>query len=185
MYHACPGGKTWEDIDKCLRKHGKLHVVRTLADARLVRLDQLENQEWVDAGLYLYAESKGAWKIAGAFFGRGTDYELLDLKPLVVGTHRGFRVDLGQASSLWVQLDGITPMRAVRRAMLTMYCSRERRACTTATRTCEVLVGGRAYWTFHGTERIRGHEIAIEGDRRHAGSWCAQAERVFLGWPQR
>ena len=46
-------------------------------------------------------------------------------------------------------------------------------------------VDGGAYWTFRGVHHVKGNnEIAVLGDRRFAGPFCAQAERVFLGWPQ-
>ena len=184
MYYACPAAKTWDDVTKCLKKHGRPALVKQLAGAKLVRLDQQESAQWVDGGLYLYVEYKGQWKIAGAFFGRGTDYELLDLRPLTIGKTTGFRFDIGQASMLYVQLDGLTTQAATRRAYQTMFCSPTNNYCTQAVRTCEVLVRGRAYWTFRGAMTVNGNEVTIAGDRRNAGPFCSQAERVYLGWPQ-
>ena len=186
LYHLCPRGKTWDDVAKCIAKQGKLAVTRAIQGAKLVRLDQQEDgKEWVDAGVYLYVERQGAWKIAGAFFGRGTDYELIDLRPLVVGTHSGFQIEIGQTTQMWVQLDGITPSRALRRTMQTLYCGGHSNWCAHTIRSCEVLVHGGAYWTFRGSHTIQNNnEVAIVGDRRLAGPFCTQAERVFLGWPQ-
>src|SRR5688572_14163365 len=82
MYYQCPGGKKWDDVAKCLKKHGRPEVVRSLLGAKLVRLDQRESSQWVDGGIYLYVERKGEWKINGTFFGRGTDYELLEFKSI-------------------------------------------------------------------------------------------------------
>ena len=184
MFHACPQGKTWTDVTKCLQKHGRPAIVKQIAGARLVRLDQQESGQWVDGGIYVYVEHQGAWKVSGGFFGRGTEYEMLDFKPLTVGNHTGYRIDIGQASPLWVQLDGVTTQVATRRAYQTMFCSPGHHYCTQATRTCEVLVRGKAYWAFRGAMKLDGNEITIAGDRKLAGPFCAQAERVHLGWPQ-
>lgn len=184
MIHACPTGKTWNDVSACLTKHGRPAIVKQIAGARLVRLDQQESGQWVDGGVYLYVEHQGAWKVAGGFFGRGTQYGLLDLQRLTVGTHTGYRIDIGQATPLWVQLDGVTPQVATRRTYQTMFCSPLNHYCTQAVRTCEVLVRGKAYWAFRGAMKMSGNDITIAGDRKLAGPFCAQAERVHLGWPQ-
>jgi hypothetical protein len=184
MYYACPSGKTWDAVKTCLEKHGRPAVVKQIAGARLVRLDQQESGKWVDGGVYLYVETKKEWKVAGGFFGRGTEYELLDFQPLTIGKHTGYRIDIGQASPLWVQLDGITTQVATRRAYQTMFCSPNNNYCTQTVRTCEVLVRGKAYWAFRGAMKLNGNEVTIAGDRRLAGPFCAQSERVFLGWPQ-
>jgi hypothetical protein len=184
MYYACPKGKSWDDVRKCLDKQGRPAIVKQTGNAKLVRLDQLENGTWVDGGVYLYVEYQKRWKIAGSFFGRGTDYELGKLEPLTVGKHTGYRIELAQASPLYVQLDGLTTQRATRRVYQTMFCSAQGSYCMQATRVCEVLVHGGAYWTFRGAMKLEGNEVTIRGDRKNAGPFCAQAERVYLGWPQ-
>ena len=184
MYYACPSGKTWAAVEKCLKGQGRPIVIKEMHGAKLVRLDQLENNVWVDAGIYLYAEVKSQWKIAGGFFGRGTEYELTDFKTHAVGTHTGWRIEIAQASPLFVQLDGLTTRAATRRAYQTLYCSPTRNYCTQVVKSCEVLVNGHAYWTFRGTSAQEGDQIVITGDRKLAGPYCAQAERVYLGWPQ-
>lgn len=182
--YACPGGKTWSEVATCLGKQGKPSVMRAITGAKLVRLDQLENAVWVDGGLYLYVEQNGQWKAAGAFFGRDSDYEIAQLEPLTIGKHGGYRIDISQATQLFVQIDGLTTQRAIRRAAQTMFCSALTTSCLHVTRACEVLVFGGAYWTFRGKLNIAGNDVTITGDRRSAGPYCAQAERVFLGWPQ-
>lgn len=184
MYYACPKGKTWDEVAKCLKQHGRPAMLKELPGAKLLRLDQQENAKWVDGGIYLYTEAKGGWKVSGSFFGRGTEYELSDVKTLTIGRHTGYRIDVAQASDLYVQLDGLTTQRATRRAYLTLFCSPNTTYCTQAMKSCEVLVHGAAYWTFRGEMKLNGNEIAIPGDRRSAGPFCSQAERVFLGWPQ-
>lgn len=184
MYYACPTGKTWDEVDKCLKKHGRPAIVKQLAGAKLVRLDQHEDGTWVDGGVYLYLEHTRAWRISGSFFGRGSDYEFVDFKPLTVGNHTGYRIDIAQAWPLYVQLDGLTTQRAIRRAYHTLFCSPHASQCQQAVRSCEVLVRGYAYWTFRGQLQIHGTDVTIVGDRRIAGPYCTQAERVNLGWPQ-
>jgi hypothetical protein len=184
MYYACPSGKKWDDVKKCLDKQGRPVILKELAGAKLVRLDQKEGALWVDGGVYLYVDTKREWKIAGSFFGRGTDYELVDVRPLSVGKHAGFRIDIAQASPLYVQLDGLTSQLATRRAYQTLFCSPAASYCAQAIRSCEVLVRGHAYWTFRGDMKLNGNEITIAGDRRLAGPFCSQTERVLLGWPQ-
>jgi hypothetical protein len=184
LYRACPTGKDWPAIEKCIAGQGHLTVLRKLTGAILIRLDQLEGKQWVDAGIYLYTEQKTAWRISGSFFGRGTEYEILHFAPFTAGTARGFRIDIGQASSLWVQLDGVTTLPATRRAYQTMFCSAANQNCLQVTESCEVLVRGHAYWTLRGDIRVAGNEVTIAGDRKLAGPFCMQAERAFLGWPQ-
>ena len=185
MYYACPKGKSWEDVRRCLAGQGRPAVVKQIEieGAKLVRLDQLENGQWVDGGVYLYAERKGEWAIAGSFFGRGTAYEMLQLERMTIGKQVGVRVEIAQASPMFVQLDGLTIRRAVRRAYQTMFCSARGDACTQVTRSCEVLVRGAAYWMFRGELKLEGQEVVVSGDRRLAGPFCVQAERVYLGWP--
>ncbi len=185
MYYACPQGKTWAAVEKCLKGQGRPQVVKQMDGAKLVRLDQIENGLWVDAGIYLYVEVAKQWKIAGGFFGRGTEYELTDFKPFTLGKHTGFRIEIAQASPLFVQLDGLTTRAATRRVYQTLYCSPAREYCTQVVRSCEVLVNGHAYWTFRGTSAQEGDQIVIAGDRKLAGPYCTQAERVYLGWPQK
>jgi hypothetical protein len=184
IYYQCPKGKTWDDVNKCLERHGRPAIVRTLQGAKLVRLDQRENEKWVDGGVYLYIEKNREWKIAGAFFGRGTDYDFLDFKTITIGKHTGHRIDIGQATPLWVQIDGVTSTYALRRSTLSMFCGGIANSCLHLTRSCEVLVRGKAFWAFRGDVQIEGNEVRVPGDRRAAGPFCAQAEKVFLGWPQ-
>lgn len=183
LYYACPKGKTWETVAKCLRTQGRADIVKTVAGGKLVRLDQNEGGKWIDAGVYLYVEDKAGWHIAGMFAGGGTDYELLEFEHLVVGKHTGFRIDIGQASPMFVQLDGLTSSHALRRASMTMFCGGVNNYCLVVTKSCEVLVHGNAYWTFRGAMTINGNEVTVKGDRSYAGPFCTQAERVFLGWP--
>ena len=178
MYYACPKGKTWSDVQQCLAKHGKPAIVKQAEGAKLVRLDQLENGAWVDGGVYLYAESKAGWQIAGSFFGRGSQYELQTLEPITVGKHAGYRIDLAQASPLHVMLDGVTQQRATRRAYQSLFCSPRGRYCAQALRTCEILVRGGVYWTFRGALKVEGTDVTVTGDRTHAGPFCAQSPRV-------
>ncbi len=184
QYYVCPKGKTWDEVAKCLRQHGRPEIVRTLAGAKLVRLDQRDGDKWVDTGLYLYVAQKTGWAAAGNFQGGGTDYELLDLAPLTIGKHTGYRLDIGQATPLYVQLDGVTTSLALRRGTYTLLCNGIDGTCLFVTRNCEVLVHGNAYWTFRGAMTIDGNEVKVAGDRGYAGPFCSQAERVFLGWPQ-
>src|SRR5688572_10201999 len=102
-----------------------------------------------------------------------------------IGTHTGLRIEIGQAAALWVQLDGITSTRAIRRSLHTMFCGGINAWCATTTHQCEVLVHGNAYWAFHGTQVFEGLDLYVRGDRKLAGPFCPQAERVQLGWPQK
>jgi hypothetical protein len=184
MYYACPGGKTWATVQSCLEKQGRLAILKQLEGAKLVRLDQQENGQWVDAGVYLYVEQARSWKVNGGFFGRGSDYELLDFTALTIGKSTGYRIDIGQASQVGIQLDGVTTQLATRRIYQTMFCGPSTRYCTIAVKSCEVLVRGRAYWTFRGSLRVDGNEVTIAGDRRLSGPFCRQPEKQMLGWPQ-
>ncbi len=114
---------------------------------------------------------------------RITDYEVLEFQPLTIGKHTGYRIDIGQAAPLYMQLDGVTTQMALRRTSQVLFCSPLARDCLHTTR-CEALVRGRAFYTFRGVMKIAGNEVTVSGDRRIAGPFCNQAERVMLGWPQ-
>jgi len=87
--------ETWDDVTKCLKKHGRPALVKQLV-ARSSCASTNREHAVVDGGLYLYVEYKGQWKIAGAFFGRGTDYELLDFKPLTIARRPGIASTSGR-----------------------------------------------------------------------------------------
>ena len=113
MVRACPSAPSWEGIDKCLRKHGTPTIIRSLPTAHLVQLQQKSGDTSYDGGVFLYVQQGKEWKLAGIVSNRGTEYDILGFVTVKVGTHVGYRVDVGSVYRMAVQPDGFTTALAM------------------------------------------------------------------------
>ena len=94
IVRACPGGKSWDAVQKCIDRQGKVTVERVLDKAKLVRIVQQVNNVPNDLGVYLYVQdSSGAWHMGGMFDNSGP-YLVTDAKPLTIAKHTGYRIDI-------------------------------------------------------------------------------------------
>lgn len=169
----CPGNENWAKVEACIRRHGQLTIEHADADAKLVRV----RAPSLISGLYLYRH-RAKWEYLGEL-GVYADPELLGFSRVRFGPHAGYRVDAGVASSRGLSLDGVTTISAVFRERFTLVCFEGSFGCFAMTTACDMLVGGKAYYTFRGTLVYDHHELRVVGDRTAAGSICTQAEVVF------
>ena len=177
---------SWNAMATCLGKLGDFQVIRQDGDAKLVRLVQRKqgNIPPRDLGVYLLLQRDHKWRIGG-MYEPGEDYEILDLRQVTINDHTGWRIDLGRDLQLDVQLDDATSQRALLVHKVAVFCPGDGYRCYDAVTACDVLVHGKAYWTFRGKLAIEGTSLKITGDRSNGGSMCAVAERVQLGWPSK
>jgi hypothetical protein len=183
VVRTCRTHKTWEQMSTCLEQHGTLKTLRSGKGLRLVHIVKIENTDRVDMGVYLVLERAGAWHIGGMYSGGSTSFELLAFEPLTIGKHTGHRMELGVTMTSTISPDdGATTIPALWRLRRTLYCAGTSYGCPDATLSCEVLVRGKAVFTFRGRAELDHNSIWIRGDRSKAGP-CAPADRVFHGWP--
>ena len=179
---ACPGGKTWDIVQVCLARQGKLTFERMLPAARLVRIVQNDNGRPLDLGVYLYVQrADKSWHVGGMF--EGTSYSVVDLKPLTLAGHQGYQLDIGVILRTSAAIDGATASRVLLSTKRVLFCAGIDYGCPDATTQCDVVYRGKTLWTFRGTIRFEAGKAVVHGDRSHGGPICVPSKDVFLGWP--
>jgi hypothetical protein len=184
VVRGCPRAATWDAVAACLKKHGSPTVMKTLPMARLVHLELRGNGAASDGGVYLYMQNAKGWRLAGMYQNRGSEYEVLGFEKVTVGTHVGYRVDVGQLMRTQVQPDGFTNVPALFSLHQAMFCGGDSWRCTEVVASCDVFVHGGALWTFRGTVSLAENMVRITGDRSHVGPLCSAPEQEPLGWTQ-
>jgi hypothetical protein len=179
---ACREGKSWAIVEACLARQGKLTAERTLPAAKLVRIVQNNEGTPLDLGVYLYIRrADGSWKIGGMF--EGTAYVVVDLVPLTLQGHAGYRLDIGQIMRSSVSLDGETSVPSILATRRVLFCAGDSYGCPDATTQCDVLIHGKTLWTFRGKLVFEPEKVKVVGDRSRGGQMCVPSEDVYLGWP--
>jgi hypothetical protein len=180
----CPRAKSWDGVEKCLKKIGGSTLLRTLPEARLVSVIDRPGGTTVTA-LALYVQRGKEWILGGLYEARGSEFELLDAATLVVGKHTGYRIEIGDLGRIAISLDGATTVAALLAKRQVLLCGGENYRCTEITTSCDLFVRGGALWSFHGAYKIvDNNTVLVVGDRRIGGSTCAVPEKQFLGWEQ-
>jgi hypothetical protein len=175
----CPRAASWEKLKPCLQRFGEVKVERGEAAGKLVRVGGGPSG-WPMPGLYIYSQHGNALQIAGQWqYDSGAAVEVLGLSTLKVVGRVGFRLDLGTSEATSVSFDGETSVEARMLSKSSVFCVGPGAACSPAIQSCDILVDGKAYYTFRGTLTIAGGAVTITGDRSHAGA-CAPAERTPL-----
>jgi hypothetical protein len=174
---ACGEEPTWEQVAACAAKFGAVKVDRTLPHARLVKVT---DPKGTVRGFYLFVERHGAWRLGGMYEEPG---DALALESVQLGTHDVYHVEIGTTSHEEIGLDDGTTARAVIVNHAQIYCSGVGYRCSAMTTSCDVLVGGKAQWTFRGKVTWKDGALHVSGDRSHAGSMCDQNETVPLSFP--
>ncbi len=184
IVHACRSGKTWALVESCLVALGKVRMERTLPRAKLVRIVQNADQVEDDAGVYLYLQrADGSWSIGGMF--QGAPYVIMELAPITIENHAGYRIDVGRILRTTTSLDGVTSIPVILSLKRVLFCSGDTYGCPDATTKCDVITHGKTLFTFRGTLAFEKGLVRVVGDRSKGGSACVPTERVFLGWPVR
>ena len=65
---------------------------------------------------------------------------------------------------------------------LALLCGAGSWRCTAVLTSCDVLVHGRARWSFRGALTFRAGWVDVNGDRSMAGDQCQTPEHVPLPW---
>ncbi len=185
LARACPTTPTYEALESCLEKLGRVTIVRDLTHARLLRVRLGPKDGESDLGLALYVQDGQGWHIGGVYEPRGLAYEPLSLEPLTVDKHSGFRIDIGIAQHTWAAVDAVHAMPVIVMSRHVLLCDGTRWRCIELVVGCDTLVRGAAVWTFHGELSVADNQAHVAGDRTHTGTSCSVPETVFLGWPQR
>jgi hypothetical protein len=183
IVRACPDGKSWSAVETCLRAQGTITIERSLPKAKLVHvMQERTGGEIDDAGVYLYiARADGSWAIGGMF--DGGSFSVMDLAPLTIANHAGYKLDIGQIMRTTISLDGVTSMPAIVATKRVLFCSGSSYGCPDATTQCDVIVHGKTLWTFRGTITFEPGVARVVGDRTKGGAVCVPTEQVYLGWP--
>ena len=113
----------------------------------------------------------------------GTSYSVLELAPLTLDNHTGYRLSVGQLVRTRVSLDGVSQLPVILQTQRTLFCAGDRYGCADTTTHCDVIYRGKTMWTFRGTLAFEKGQVREVGDRSRGGRMCVPAERVFLGWP--
>ena len=172
--HLCRSGPTWPVVDSCLKKIGKLAVLRDTPDAKLVTVG--------DDGVYLYVRNAKLWVLGGMY--EVSPIAVIDLHPVTINKHAGYRVDLGVQVVTTVGLDEVGGVAmATIRTTHALFCSGDGYRCADALTQCDVLVHGKSYFVFRGHLTVESENIVhVDGDRTRAGAACSGPDRLYLGW---
>jgi hypothetical protein len=177
----CRRASSWDKLKPCLQRFGKVTIERSAAAAKLVRVDAGPSG-WPIPGLYIYAQKGSALEIAGQWqFDSLAEVEVLGLTTLKVGGRVGFRLDVGTGEATSVSFDGETSVSAMMVSKTAVFCVGPGALCSPAIQTCDILVDGKAYYTFRGTLTVQRGVVMVRGDRSRAGA-CAPPERTSLAF---
>jgi hypothetical protein len=177
----CPAGKTWEQVDKCLARFGKVTVERDLGGAKLVRVNG-EGGGFRVPGLYLYAQSGPRWKLAGMYETSGDEVEIVGFQRIKLAKHTGYRMDVGFTTAATSDVDSEVARPAILQEKLAVFCSGFNYACFSVITSCDLLVEGRSTASFRATLTFEGDVVHVRGDRSRASTFCQTPETEPLGW---
>ena len=172
LRELCPGGEDWRKTTACFARHGKHEVLRDDATAKLIRFAPGTRI----AGIYLYLVKDKRWYVHGdlRIF---QEHELVGFQRVTLGKYGAYRIDAGIAQASAISLDGETSQMATYRIKRTLICV-DKRGCYQMMTACDVLVRGKAYYSFRGTLAVEDGMLKLVGDRRNAGTHCRQAEDI-------
>ena len=178
----CPAGKTWDDVNKCLARFGKVTLERDLGGAKLVRVNG-EGGGFRVPGLYLYAQRGSRWKLAGMYETSGDQVEILGFERVKLAKqHTGYRLDVGLSTAATSDVDSEVARPAILQEKLAVFCSGFNYACFSVITSCDLLVEGRSQASFRATLKFEGDVVHVLGDRSRAATFCETPETEPLGW---
>lgn len=167
LQDVCPSGPTWKAVSACINRQVKPTLVRELPGARLVQMPD----DHMFHGIYLYVEgAKGVWRIVG--FAREDKPELIAFERFERG---GYRFEIGTVTQIAVESSPTS--LALLKHKITTVCPKE--TCFTAVLACDVLVRGKAYWSYRGHQIVAGDTLRFVGERSNAGTVCNIRDQEF------
>jgi hypothetical protein len=182
---VCASAPTWDRVKACIEQHGwTALVVRTAGRAKLLEVSGTMPGP-SEPALALYVQQRdGRWQLGGLFEpGSGAKYEVLDLQPLTIAHTAGYRFEIGTRRASVVSFDGVTTSEGIMLARHVLFCSGSDFRCTDVVPSCDVLVAGRPYSTFHGEVVLADRMVRVEGDATLAPPSCAGEQQQPLAWP--
>jgi hypothetical protein len=175
---SCEASKIWSKVTACLARQGS--TVSVLYEIEGAKLLSLRYAPRADSTLNLYLLDNGMWRRQSFYAATNANSELLSFKPT---EHAGYRLDVGMATATSVMIDEVSPTKALLKRIVTTECRRGS-GCRTMVTSCDVLVDGRAYWSFRGTiVWSEGTTVKIAGDTRFSGKLCTPAKTLLAPAP--
>jgi hypothetical protein len=173
MAELCPGNAEWSKVTECIKRHGKLALLRDEANLKLVGVTEGRRIN----GLYVYSHDK-QWRLRGELRA-DQPHDVLRFERVKLGKHTGHRLDVGFSTATSFSSDGEIVVPALLRQTLTLLCFDDTLGCTQIMTACDLLLHGKAYHSFRGKLEYANRQIKVVGDRRNAGDECQQAELVI------
>jgi hypothetical protein len=168
----CPGNAEWQKVAECLKRQSPFKLVRDEARVKVVDIPGTSRF----AGIYVYGHGK-QWQLRGELRVY-EEHELLRFERVTLGNHAGYRLDAGIAVATSYSLDGETSIPAVLRQTQTLVCF-EDAGCSQVMTSCDLLVHGKALYSFRGKLAYMKKQLQVVGDRKNAGGYCQQPELVL------
>ncbi|HEX5059197.1 MAG TPA: hypothetical protein VFV99_07545 [Kofleriaceae bacterium] len=168
---VCPSNAEWDKLDACIRRHGTMKVLRDEPALKIIDLDDRMSRF---GGIYVYA-FKTKWDMRGTMR-LWQEHDVLGVQHVTYGKHKGIRFDVGLSTAMPFTLDGETSMQGVLRQQETMVCFEDAWGCLQAITSCELLMRGKAYYSFRGTLAYADKQLQIVGDRSRSGTYCTSPE---------
>lgn len=186
---ACPTVPNEAAIASCIKAHGwTSKVLRKLGRARIYDINAPANPfeeshaRSPDVALYVQ-QPNGTWSLGGLFEpGASMQYELLDAQELTIAHTHGFRVDIGTSQHAGVSLDGVNAVDAIEMQKHVLYCNGTSYSCTEVITSCDVVIEGHVYATFHGDIKLDDRQLHVVGDGRLASPLCSGPQDEPLEW---
>lgn len=169
----CPGNTEWRKVAECIKRQGAFTLERDEERVKVVHVTEKSRM----GGLYIYTLGK-QWKLRGELR-LYQDHDVLGFTHVTFGKHSGVRLDAGLAMPTSFSLDGETTMPATLRQEHTLVCFDDRSGCVQMMTSCDLLLRGKAYYTFRGKLVYADRQLKVVGDRGKAGNYCVQPELVL------
>ena len=169
----CPANADWDKLATCVKRHAPFKLLRDGASLKLLHIDGGRRNF---GGYYVFTYDK-QWRLHGHVptYSAG---DLLQFERVTFGSRAGYRVDLGTTTMSAITVDDETSIPALYRHRITALCFGGG-YCTQVITECDVMVHGRAYFTFRGKLVHENKQLKVIGDRSRAGAYCEQAELVM------
>jgi len=177
---ACPGGRSWDKVHACLKRHGIVRVWKKDAKVRLVQVaaDANKSRGFRIPGVYLYTQVGAQWRLGGMLL--GDDYRLVQF-----GKVRGIRTEMFRIDVTTSHTDVINIGQQMRRAhvrqTIAVFCNGREPLCSSTLTSCDVYVEGKSYFMFRGKLDVVDDRVAnVTGDRTKTGDHCISEPQLFL-----
>jgi hypothetical protein len=169
----CPGNAEWAKVAECLKRQVVFKLAHDDARVKLVHVPGASRF----GGLYVYSFAK-QWQLRGELR-LYEEHDVLAFQRVTLGKYGAYRLDAGVSAATTFSFDGETSVPAVLRQQITLLCFDTTLGCTQVMTACDLMLSGKAYYSFRGKVVFAAHELKVVGDRRNAGNYCVQPELVL------